>query len=54
MRGIFLLSIYSGLLFTPFNKSDANHFGVGRVFELDFGDHMTKPLSPKQEREKSF
>ena len=50
MKNFLLLALTSILIFPTSSQSDTNHFGAGRIFELDLGDSEI-PLTPKQERE---
>ena len=46
MKSFILLALTATLLFPTPSQSDTNHFGAGRVFELDLGDSEI-PLTPK-------
>jgi len=50
MNKLLLLALTATLIFPNPSQSDSNHFGAGRVFELDLGDSEI-PLTPKQEKE---
>ena len=53
MNKLLLLALTTTLLFPTPSQADTNHFGAGRVFELDLGDSEI-PLTPKQEREQKL
>ena len=53
MKNYLLLAITTALLFPTPSQSDTNHFGAGKVFELDLGD-SEMPLTPQQEREQKL
>ena len=53
MNKLLLLALTATLIFPNPSQSDSNHFGAGRVFELDLGDSEI-PLTPKQEREQKL
>ena len=50
---LLLLALTTALLLPAQSQSDTNHFGAGRVFELDLGDSEI-PLTPKKEREQQL
>ena len=52
MKRFLLLALSTTLFFPTSSQSDTNHFGAGRIFELDLGDSEI-PLTPrKKERKK--
>ena len=53
MKRFLLLALSTTLFFPTSSQSDTNHFGAGRIFELDLGDSEI-PLTPKQEREQKL